>query len=334
MTTKTQSTQPNKSSGVKRVRAKESATRSQQNEKIEIKHGEAKGIYLVHTVASLFPHLTGELYAELKKSIEESGHQEPIVVHDGMVLDGRNRINILNELGQAPKIIQFADLKTGLEAGEWIAIRNLQRRHLTDDQRLAIATKYQTWLREELARQSATPKAQPAHADGDDERGAETSATQSQPSENQDGSEYPPKAAEKTAKKKRGRPRGNRSDAEAVAGKTKQSRYRADQMLKLQEQSPTLAKAVKEGQLSLKEAMRQLGEQQQPKKSRTKRAAKQDAVTKTVQMAEAWLRKKSMKLSHAQRVVFWKQIAELAVGVAKAENEKREDAPIDEAQPA
>jgi hypothetical protein len=289
-------------------------------DKIEIKHGDDKGAYGVHPVAHMFPLLTGKPLDELKKSIEINGQQEPIVVDGHTILDGRNRLIIMNELGLEPRLVEFAKLKAGISAGEWIAIKNLQRRHLTDGQRLAIAIKYQTWLNQERAGQSAKAGTKKPAGQGESAKdgGAETGTKPSQTAENSSSSEYPQDSAENAGKRKRGRPRGGRSDAEAAAAQTEQSRYKAEQMFKLQKQAPALFQAVEEGRLDLKEAIRQLNEQQ-PKKTKTKRSAKQDVVTKAVQKAGAWLSQLSKKLDKADREIFWQKIAALAAGKAKAD---------------
>ena len=291
-------------------------------DQIEIKHGDAKGVYAVHPVARMFPLLTGKPFDDLKKSIEIYGQQDPIIVDAHTILDGRNRLIIMNELGREPKLVQFATLKTGIPAPEWIAVKNLQRRHLTDDQRLAIATEYQAWVRQEQARQAAKTGTTKPAAQGESAKGggAETDAKPSQTAENAGGSEYPPNSAENAAKPKRGRPRGGRSDAEAAAARTNQSRYRAEWMFKLQKQAPALFKAVEDNRLTLKAAIKQFKAQQPLKKPRTHIVSTRDKVKKAVQWAEQLLAQRCLKLLKVERSVFWNEIATLAARRAEIEN--------------
>jgi ParB-like chromosome segregation protein Spo0J len=60
------------------------------------------GNYRVHPVASLFPLLEGQEFEELCEDIESVGQKVPIVVHEGMLLDGRNRLRACLKLGIEP----------------------------------------------------------------------------------------------------------------------------------------------------------------------------------------------------------------------------------------
>jgi ParB-like chromosome segregation protein Spo0J len=98
---------------------------------------ETIGSYTVHPVASLFPRLEGKARDELKQSLLDHGQQQPIVVKDGVLVDGLNRLELLLELGKEPVIQEYTST---LPVEEYILAANLWRRHLTDDQRMMIAT--------------------------------------------------------------------------------------------------------------------------------------------------------------------------------------------------
>lgn len=98
---------------------------------------ETIGGYHVHRTASLFPLLQGVAREELKKSLADNGQEEPIIVQNRTLIDGRNRLAILLELGRQPV---FQEYDSKLQVEEYILIKNLWRRHLTDDQRIMIAT--------------------------------------------------------------------------------------------------------------------------------------------------------------------------------------------------
>ena len=80
---------------------------------IEILHGPQKGKLLtVHPVAKLFfPRPDAAVREAMKASLERYGQLEPIVVHRDYLLDGRLRLELLNELGRAPAVIRFTTLK-------------------------------------------------------------------------------------------------------------------------------------------------------------------------------------------------------------------------------
>lgn len=296
----------------------ENATLQTAADQIEIKHGDSRGMYKVHPVAALFPLMEGERLADLKKSIQERGQQDPVVIDDRTFLDGRNRLAALNELGWAPKIVQFKYIDTKLSPGEWIVTRNLERRHLTDDQRLALATKCHAMLKRKQARRSVG-KEVGCPPSGDDDGGAETGAAGSQALDRPSTSEFPPESAEIPATRKKGRPPGQRSDAKEVAAKTGQSRNRADWMFTLQKSAPELFNAVGEGKLKLKDAISQF-KAAHPDKLKAKKAPEPDQIAKVVEKAGAWLRREASRFADAEQIEFWRLIAALANGMTKTAN--------------
>ena len=92
----------------------------------------------IHPVAEKFPLLFGREYEELVKDIQSHGQLHPVVFHDNQLLDGRNRLRACTELGITPKQTKWS-APDGVTAGEWIVSTNLQRRHLTSQQRAMIA---------------------------------------------------------------------------------------------------------------------------------------------------------------------------------------------------
>jgi ribosomal protein L7/L12 len=117
-----------------------------------------------HPIANLFPLIEGEEFEKLVRSIRESGLQYPIILWEGKILDGRNRHRavwrIVQEDGKMPPISsgvpvyseyeefqQFRKKSEGWKrleithdmALDYVLSTNLRRRHLTTDQRAAIA---------------------------------------------------------------------------------------------------------------------------------------------------------------------------------------------------
>lgn len=90
-----------------------------------------------HEIANIFPMMTAVEYGELVKSIREYGYDkdDPIVLYEGKILDGRNRYTAAIEVGVEPVYTEF----TGNDAIDFVVRRNLTRRHLTVSQK-AIAS--------------------------------------------------------------------------------------------------------------------------------------------------------------------------------------------------
>jgi hypothetical protein len=77
---------------------------------------------------------------------------DPItILDDGTILDGRNRQRACDRLGKPVVQVRFAGLGLGptITPEEYIWSKNVQRRHLTDDQRSTIQMKWKPQLAEE-----------------------------------------------------------------------------------------------------------------------------------------------------------------------------------------
>lgn len=95
--------------------------------------------YKIHPLADTFPLIEGEEFEELCQSIDEHGLLEPIVMQDGVLIDGRNRLRACLGAGVEPRFAEYAE---ALEIPEYIWAKNAQRRHLEPDQRAMAATAF------------------------------------------------------------------------------------------------------------------------------------------------------------------------------------------------
>jgi len=86
-----------------------------------------------HPAAAEFPMMDAARYADLKADIQANGLRIPIVLCDGMILDGRNRYRACLELGIKPKTEQ---IKSNPFAAVWSL--NGQRRDIEDGTRAQI----------------------------------------------------------------------------------------------------------------------------------------------------------------------------------------------------
>jgi len=94
--------------------------------------------------------LSDERHAALVADIRDNGLRVPIVIQDGMILDGRNRYKACQELGIHPETTEY----TG---NPWAYVWSLNgtRRDLTDAQRAAIWLKIDAQSREYMDRDAA-----------------------------------------------------------------------------------------------------------------------------------------------------------------------------------
>jgi hypothetical protein len=99
-----------------------------------------------HPVAELFPPLEGEALATLTEDIKRHGLRSAIVLHEGAILDGRNRLVACLASGVRPRFIEWAKKGSPIE---WVLSMNLHRRHLDEAQRAMIAAQAQEQFRDE-----------------------------------------------------------------------------------------------------------------------------------------------------------------------------------------
>ena len=104
-----------------------------------------------HPLAELFPLIEGDNFDELVADIRANGLQEPIVLLEGEILDGRNRYRALQLLDQPHTSKYFVDYydfpsvsRPKTSPLEWVLSKNLHRRHLTESQRSLVAGKLES----------------------------------------------------------------------------------------------------------------------------------------------------------------------------------------------
>lgn len=92
----------------------------------------------IHPIADIFPMMDGPEFEGFKEDIRVNGLRERIVDHEGLVLDGRNRLRACQELGIDPTFVDW-DGKGSILG--FILSRNVQRRHMTEGQRVVTAAR-------------------------------------------------------------------------------------------------------------------------------------------------------------------------------------------------
>lgn len=112
--------------------------------------------YEFHELANCWPLATSEEHQELVESIKKHGQKEKITLHDGKILDGRNRYNACKEVGVKP---EFETLKPGEDASSFVIAKNTARRHLSPSQRAMVGVKLKQYFEQEAeARKLASLK--------------------------------------------------------------------------------------------------------------------------------------------------------------------------------
>jgi ParB-like chromosome segregation protein Spo0J len=88
-----------------------------------------------HPAASLFPLMNDAELAELAADIKANGQREPVIIYQGQVLDGRNRIAACKLAGVEPRARMVNDYTIKGLPIAFVISCNLHRRHLTAEQK-------------------------------------------------------------------------------------------------------------------------------------------------------------------------------------------------------
>ena len=91
--------------------------------------------YKNHELADLFPMMSDSEISDMSKDIKANGQRNPIVIHEGKILDGRNRYAACVMADIDPIEVPFK----GKDALSYVLSTNLHRRHLSTSQRAMVA---------------------------------------------------------------------------------------------------------------------------------------------------------------------------------------------------
>jgi N6-adenosine-specific RNA methylase IME4 len=94
-----------------------------------------------HPLANLFPLIEGSEFTDLVASVKAGGLRDAIVIHDGQVLDGRNRQNAC-EVAEVDA--RYEPLPADQDPLQFVLDKNLTRRHLNESQRGMVAANLAT----------------------------------------------------------------------------------------------------------------------------------------------------------------------------------------------
>jgi hypothetical protein len=94
--------------------------------------------YASHPLARIFRALSGPEFEALVADIKAHGQREPIVLHEGQILDGRNRYYACKRAGIKPDV-RLWEPKAGESPIDFVLSANLHRRHLSESQRAMLA---------------------------------------------------------------------------------------------------------------------------------------------------------------------------------------------------
>lgn len=94
-----------------------------------------------HPLSAAFPDMPEDEFAALVEDIRQNGLLQPVVTHDGMVLDGWHRYRASIEAGVEPAFDEF----DGADPVAFVLSLNMHRRHLNATQRSAAVVACRSW---------------------------------------------------------------------------------------------------------------------------------------------------------------------------------------------
>ena len=177
----------------------------------------------LHSLCTIFPKLDETAFEALKADIQANGQRNPIMVKDGEVIDGQNRLRACEELNVAPWMQEYQ----GDDLVEFVLAQNLHRRHLTAGQSATIVALAQDWS-------LAHPSGKLSKFNKINELDEKTNVAI-----------LPTK----------GKPVDTQSDRAEKSGASKRTQGSADKLVK---ENPELAKKVATGEISLNQAIKEI----------------------------------------------------------------------------
>lgn len=96
---------------------------------------------LQHPLSDAFPRMSADEFQDLQYSIENIGVQNPIVLFEGMVIDGWNRYQASKALGMDCPAVELGDV----DPKDFVMAQNKSRRHITVAQLAMAANEVYKW---------------------------------------------------------------------------------------------------------------------------------------------------------------------------------------------
>ena len=177
----------------------------------------------LHSLCTIFPKLDSLAFEALRADILANGLRNPIIIKNGEVIDGQNRLQACKDLGIEPRFEEYA----GDDLVEFVLAQNLHRRHLSAGQAATIVALAQDWS---AAHPSGKLSKFNKINDLDDKSNVAKLPT-------------------------KGKPLDTQADRADKSGASKRTQGSADKLVK---ENPELAKKVASGEMTLNAAIKEI----------------------------------------------------------------------------
>lgn len=249
----------------------------------------------VHEVCDFYPLMDRDASAKLALDIRNNGLVHPVVLHEGELVDGRNRLLACRTAGVEPRFAKWKDIYTGpMSIGRWIRAVNGERRHMTIDQLAATEVAVRGWEERQAAKERQIQQGERGKEGG---RGNKKTL----PANSTEG--FSGRAPSK----------GHTGETRAqIASGVGCTLYKAQQALTVAEANRDLLKEVAHGKTSLREAEKQVkanpaSEQRKIRSQRIDSLARARVAlleqTKRLTQLVGWLGEKHGDFDHAEALL-------------------------------
>jgi hypothetical protein len=224
---------------------------------------ETIGGYSVHPAASVMPAMSDKQFADLVESIAKHGLGTPVEFKDDLLVEGRHRLRaivLLRERGTTVEVHKTAWQPLPNETvAEYVRRKNLDRRHMTDKQRLQCAVELQVMADAERAAAGDTfGRIAPGEKRNPQGRNQFTPASSKKEGETT--------ATTPSDRRARNKAKTARSAAGRLANETGQSIHAARQALAVQKNgTPEEIAAVKSGSKTQAEVLQEIAARKKQK---------------------------------------------------------------------
>jgi hypothetical protein len=99
--------------------------------------------YEFHEVANIFPLIEGKEFSDLVEDVKKNGLYESIWLHEGKIIDGRNRYRACLQAGVEPRFKNWDEKGTLVD---FVMSENMARRHLDEAQRVIVHLNKEAYL--------------------------------------------------------------------------------------------------------------------------------------------------------------------------------------------
>jgi len=134
--------------------------------------------YPVHPACAMLPMMPEAAIAELAADIKKHGQQQPVWLHEGQILDGRNRLRACALAGISPDVREWE----GDDPVRWVLSLNFHRRHLSESQKAVVGARAERLIAEREARARAAERP-PVEEEAPEDATVEADATDDEASD-------------------------------------------------------------------------------------------------------------------------------------------------------